>query len=784
MWFKISLIIIKYRALLLTITAALTIYFGYQGTKVQMTYDFIKVLPDSDSSMKFYQKFRQTFGEEESVLAIGVKGRQVFEVENFNAFIDLNNELKKITGVKGLVSIPTSYYLKKDTNFKKFDKEVIFQGKPKSQNELDSLLMVVKSWEYNQNIYNSKEQATIILLNLDNNILSSSDRKSLISQIEAPCNMYSEKTDIKVHYGGLPFIRTVMSEEVKGELNFFIFLSVAVTCLIMLLFFRSLYPVVFTFLVIAILIAFTLGSITLLGYKITLLTGILPALIIIISIPNCIYMYNKYHREIKAHGNKTKAVSRIISKIGFLTLMTNANTAVGFFVLMTTDINVIREFGIVAGIVSVVTFIITLIVIPTILYYLPHPKPKALSHLDLRYLKKLNQFMENMALKKKKTVFAATIILLAISFYGITKLESRVFITDDLPAKSRIKEDLAFFENNFSGVLPLEIVVEFDRPNALTSSANMKKLQQFEQVIAQEKNISDPLSILSLIKTGRQAFYDGNPEFYALPEQRELLFLKPYLANNETDGLAKSFVDSTNSKIRITSRMADIGTEKMAILINNLETKANEIFKGSAEVNVTGASYLFLKGNQFLVNDLSNSLVLAFILISLMLALIYFDPRIIIISLIPNIVPMIITAGIMGYFGIPLKPSTALIFSISFGISIDSTIHFISKFKQELKHHRGNIQWSVLQSLEDSGTSIIYTSLVLFGGFFIFCFSDFGGTIALGLLTSITLILALIANLLLLPALILQFYKNDGSKIHFRVFRKRKSKEKYLKKSA
>lgn len=786
MWFRISSIIIKNRALLLVATAIITLFFAYEGTKVQMTYDFIKVLPDSDSSIRFYQKFRKTFGEEESILAIGIKGDKVFELENFNQFIDLNNELLNTKGVKGAVSIPESYYLKKDRVNKKFDKAVIFEEKPQSQKELDSLLHVCENWEYNRFFYNSSDNATLMLVNLDNDILNSPQRKELIGQIETHCREYSDKTDIDVHYGGLPFIRTVMSEQVKGELNFFIILSVSVTCLIMLLFFRSLYPVLFTFLVIGILVALTLGSLTLLGYKITLLTGILPALIIIISIPNCIYMYNKYHREIKSHGNKTKAISRIISKIGFLTFMTNANTAVGFFVLMTTDINVIREFGIVAGIVSIATFIITLIVIPALLYYLPHPKPKALKHLDLRYLKKLTSFMENVALRRKPVVFVSTIALLMVAFYGITKLESRVYVTDDLPAKSRIKEDLAFFEKHFSGVLPLEIIVEFDRSNALTSQENLKKLQQFENVIAEEENISSPLSVVSLIKTCRQAFYDGNPDFYTLPDLREALFLKPYLKNNNTGGLVKSFVDSTNSKIRITSRMADIGTEKMASLLSNIETKADSIFKGSARVNITGASYLFLKGNEFLVNDLSESLILAFILISLMLALIYFDLRIIFISLIPNVVPMIVTAGIMGLAGIPLKPSTALIFSISFGISIDSTIHFISKFKQELKHSRGDVQWAVLKSLEDNGISIIYTSLVLFGGFFIFCFSDFGGTVALGLLTSITLIIAMVGNLILLPALILQFYKKTGTKAHTRygVFRKKKLREKFFKKVA
>ncbi|HWZ21983.1 MAG TPA: MMPL family transporter, partial [Cytophagaceae bacterium] len=527
-------------------------------------------------------------------------------------------------------------------------------------------------------------------------------------------------------------------------------------------------------------------TIVLLDYRITVLTGVLPALIIIISIPNCIYMYNKYHQEYKRHQNKIKAVSRIIEKIGFLTFMTNMNTAVGFFVLYFTNIVTIKQFGMVAGLLSVATFLITLIIIPTFLLFLPPPTAKQLKHLDLGFLRKVNQLLEMITLRHRPWIYTVTFFLLAISVYGIMKLKPVSYMVDDLPERSTIRTDLAFFEQHFNGVMPLEIVVNLGKKKALLRNyphskvSNLEKLEELERYLLDFNNISPPLSILNVVKGATQSFYGGDPEFYRLPTSNERTFILKYFGNNEQQNhLLRTFVDSTGQYVRFTCKVADLGTVKMNELIQeNIQKKADEIFKKSDgyDVKITGTTLLFLKGNKYLIDDLSESLVWSFLLISLMMAFIFTSPKMIIISMIPNVIPMIMTAGIMGLFHIPLKPSTALIFGISFGISIDSTIHFLSKYKQEIAFAKGNVLIAVTKSIQEAGVSMIYTSIVLFFGFIIFVFSSFGGTVALGMLTSLTLFFAMFTNLTILPALLLTFSKGDH-KEPLKVSGKKKKKD-------
>jgi len=759
---------------------------GYKAKELEMTYDFVKVVPENDPDNQYFKDFKKTFGEDGNILVVGMKDPSLFKLDKFKKFQTLTYELEKVEGVAEVVSLPTMQRLVKLDDPKKFVLDSVFKHIPASQKELDSLLDIAKNTRFYEGlIWNEKSNAVLIAVTIKKEFLNSSKRLDVVNKILSLSKDFSTQTHIDVHYAGLPYVRAIMMGQVQGELKLFLILAILVTSVILYFVFRSTFAVVFTFMVIAILVVWTLGTIVLLGYKVTLLTGILPALIIVISIPNCIYMYNKYHHEYRKHGNKLKGVQKIISKIGFLTFMTNANTAVGFICLYFTDITIIKEFGLVAGIISLATFFITLIIIPAMLLYLPEPNEKQLMHLDFKLLRKINLILEYIVLRHRAMIYGITIVLIGLSIYGITKIQAVSFMVDDLPESSNVKSDLSFFEKHFNGVMPLEIIVDFKKRQAITLPQNLKKLQEFDEFLRSVDQVSPPLSILNILKASKQAFYGGDPQFYSLPKQQELGFMQEYLKQGnkgESQHLLKSFVDSTG-KVRITAKVADVGTIKMNTLVEKINKRADEIFgpakatvtaqvdsvaakKKKIEVKTTGTTLLFLKGNQYLIDDLTMSLFWAFVLISLMMAMIFTNVKMILISLVPNIIPMVFTAGIMGLYGIPLKPSTALIFSISFGISIDSTIHYLAKFKQELQSLGGNALHAVVVSLEESGVSIIYTSIVLFCGFVIFAFSDFGGTIALGVLTSLTLFFAMFTNLLLLPALLITFSKGNKKNLY------------------
>jgi predicted RND superfamily exporter protein len=762
-WTLLSRLIIRYRLAFVIATVLITAFLGWNARKLEWSYEYTSIVPKDDPDMIFFNSFKKTYGEDGNIMVIGFEDEKLFKIKQFSQYQKLCEEISHIPGVNEVISLPTLKRLHKDTAQSKFVLQQVFTQEVQYQAELDSLLKVAWSVKfYDGLIFNPKTRATLIAVSLNKEYLNSIRRKELVSKVTELSNDFSTSNDMKVHFAGLPYVRYIMISAFKQEFNLLLGLSSLVTCIILFLFFRSFSSVLFTVLVIIVTVLWTGGIIVLLDYKINLLTGMLPALIVVISIPTCIYMFNKYHQELRKHGNKIKAVSRIIGNIGFVTFMTNANTAVGFFVLVFTDITVIREFGWVAGIMSLATFLISIIVIPALFLFLPDPSQKQMMHLDKKSLMYINDLIAKIVMKYRPAIYIVTAIFVVVSVYGVTKIRPIGYMVDDMPERSNIKSDLSWFESNFNGVMPLEILVDLGKKKAVYKIQNLKKLEEFESYLKQEEFTSPPISIINIIKSATQAFYNDDPGSYRIPDNSEKNFIVKYFGRQNSDmNIIRSFVDSNLQVVRFSLKVADLGTEKMDELLNGkLKAKIKEIFSDTDfKVTVTGTSLLFLKGNQFLIRDLTSSMFMAFALISLMMAFLFFDFKMILISVIPNIIPMIITAGVMGLFDIRMKISSAVIFSISFGITIDSTIHYLSKFKQEIATPGITVLEAVIKSLKEAGISMIYTSLVLICGFGIFIFSEFGSTIALGILTCLTLFFATLTNMILLPALLVTFVK-------------------------
>ena len=762
MWNIIATYILKFRLYFILAIGLVTAFFATKIPELQLSYGFASVVPSDDPEMIFLKDFKDRFGEDGNVLVIGMQDSSVYQAQNLRRYKYLSEELKRIKGVNGVLSLPLLQRTVNDQKNRKFVLEPIFDDIPDDQQVVDSLLQLA----FNQKIYSSQlvnpsNGATLMLLTIEPEILNSGKRSSMMDDILLAGQQFEENTGIQLHYAGLPFVRSVMTSKVQAELKMFLVLSVVVTALILLFFFRSFNAVIFPVIVIGVMIIWSLGSLVLLGYKITLLTGLIPPIIVVIGIPNCIYLLNKYHQEYARHGEQITALAHIIHRIGFVTLITNFTTAVGFLVLMFADIRILKEFGTVAGINILATFIVSIILIPAIFSYLKAPSSRHLRHLDSKPLEKVISGFDLVVHRHKYSVFAVTAVILLVSIVGMVRIRSNAFMVDDIPEDSQVKMDLAFFEQNFGGVMPLEIVVDTGRPRGVMNLQTLEKVEEFEAFLAEQEYITQPVSIVSFLKATRQGFYNGQPQFYELPGNRERAFILPYLKNSEgSEKLRKSFVDSTGQLMRISMKVADVGSIKMDSLISSvIEPKIEATFGAmeGVDVKVTGTTLLFIKGNRFLIRNLQTSLLIAFAVISIVMALLFRNIRMIIISVIPNLVPLCVTAGLMGYFGIPLKPSTALIFSIAFGISVDDSIHFLAKYRQELLHNKFFVAKAVSASLRETGASMIYTSIVLFCGFIIFAFSDFGGTVALGILTSTTLLFAMFTNLILLPSLLLAF---------------------------
>lgn len=764
MWYSLGQFILKYRLALLVMLAAVTSVMVYYAGKVELSYEFAKAIPADNIKYKEYLAFRQKFGDDGNTMVLGITSSNFFSKDVFNAVAALHNDLKKVNGVEDILSIPEAVTLVKDSA-EKLKSKKIFNYPFASQADLDSSKNVFENLPFYKGLlYNDSAHAYLLAMRLNKDSVNSIARTRLMNNILQQVQLFENKTKLQVHISGLPFIRTNIANRIAHEMNWFLAGSLILSAIVLLLFFRSVSATVMSLLVVGIGVVFSLATMVLFGYKITLLTALIPPLIVVIGIPNCIYFLNKYHSTYKETGDKQKALTTMVGRMGVVTLFCNIAAAIGFAVFALTQSALLKEFGEVAGINIMVLFIISLIFIPSVLSYLPAPKSRHVKYLDNKILEKILLRIEQWTFNHSKWVYAVTIVAVIISVTGMTKLKSEGFIVDDLPKNDKIYTDLKWFEENFDGIMPLEITVDAKKKNGLTKTlAPIEKIDEFSQYIAGRPETARPLSFVEGLKFAKQAYYDGDSVDYSTPTEFDMPFMGKYLKGDKNDsttktGLTKmlsSFIDSNKQVARISVNMKDIGSAKLPSLLKDFDSVAKQTFDtANYKITFTGTSVTFLEGTTFIINGLRDSILWAFLFIALCMLYLFRSARILLCSLIPNLIPLVITAGVMGWAGISLKPSTVLIFSVALGIAIDVTIRFLVNYKQELPNFNFQVKETLIQTIRHTGISIIYTSLVLIAGFIIFCFSDFGGTKALGWLTSLTLITGTLTNLILLPVLI------------------------------
>ena len=763
MWQFIVRLILRNRISILVIIGLLTIFMAYIGSGIKMSYEMARMLPKSDSINIEYEKFREEFGQDGSVIFVAIQDPELYSLSHYRDWYNLSNDVNNIYGVQEVVSTARIYNLVRNDDEKKFDFKPIVPNIPETQAQVDSIKGVIYGLPlYVGRLFNTETNVSLMMITLDKEVINSKKRVSLVKNIKQVIDVFGEKNNLDIKYSGLPYIRTVTSKKIENELLLFVLLSLLITSILLFVLFRSLRAVAFSMLIVGIAVIWVLGTIVLFGYKITILTGVLPPLLIVIGVENSIFLLNKYLSEYREHGNKVKALSRMISRIGNANLLTNATTAVGFAAFVITSNELLVEFGIIASINILVTYLLSLTLMPILFSFFPKPKTKHLKHLDKSIISKVIEVVTNIILTKRRVIYFVTIVLFIGGVIGITKLKTTGNIVDDISKKDKLYKDMIFLEQNFNGVMPLEITVDTKVKKGILRMSTIKKLEQLQDTLATYPEFSLPVSIVEVIKSAKQAFYRGKTEMYSLPNNQEKNFILSYVPNIESKekSILNSFVDEDLSKTRISIQMANIGTNDIERILADLNPKILSIFpKDKYDVQLTGTSVVFLKGTNYLVKNLFSSLLLAIVAITLLMAVIFSSFRMILISLVPNLIPQILTAGMMGYFDISIKPSTIIIFSIALGISVDNTIHFLSRYRLQLKHNNWQIKESVLAALKETGYSMIYSAIVLFFGFFIFTLSSFGGTEALGYLVSFTLFVALFSNLFVLPSLLLSLDK-------------------------
>ncbi|MFY0712406.1 MMPL family transporter [Seonamhaeicola sp. NFXS20] len=768
-WGVTARLILRNKIIILVGIIITTYFFSLQWDNMRFTYTEANLLPDDHEVNITYNNFLETFGEEGNLIVLGVKDSSLFTVKKLNAWNKLSETFKNYDEVETVVSIKDLQKLVKDTKNEKFNLEPFIKDSISSITQIEKLQeeLFHKYPFYDNFLFNKETKTVRTAIYLKKDIVNTSARKDFVIDILSnKIKTFEEANNLDVRVSGMPYIRTLNSQNIIDEINLFVIAALLVTSIIFFFFFRSFRATFISLIVVCIGVMWTLGIIGLLNYEITVLTALIPPLIIVIGIPNCIFLINKYQHEVKLHGNKVKSLQRVITKIGNATLMTNVTTASGFATFILTESKLLKEFGVVASLSILAIFILCLLIIPIIYTFLPHPKDRHLEHLNKRWIGGFVNWMEWMVKHKRIAIYTTAVSLLIVSIIGIYQIKISGSLVEDMPKETEFFKDIRFFEEEFNGIMPLEFMIDTKRKKGVMKLSTLKRMNELEDLIIETPELSKPISVVSLVKYSKQAYYNGNPKYYQLPTSQENSFILSYAKNSSSNvDLLNNFVDSTGQYARITTFMKDIGTDKMERIEENIQNKINKVFpKERYNVTMTGKALVFQKGTKYLVKNLAISLSLAIFLISIFMAYMFRSGRMIVVSLIPNLLPLLVTAGLMGYLGVPIKPSTILVFSIAFGISVDDTIHFLAKYRQELQANNWKIKTSVYGALRETGVSMFYTSIVLFFGFSVFTISSFGGTVALGALVSATLLFAMLSNLLLLPSLLLSLERSIANK--------------------
>lgn len=766
-WNFIASRILRNRIVIILILIGITVFLSMQWQHMQFSYSEANMLPDDAPINQQYADFEEKFGSDGNVIMLATDDEDLFTLEKFKAWKTLSDTLATFPEIKSVIGIHNLQELIKLENPKRFEMQQILSKSTdisKQQLEAYSKSLFTDYPFYDGLIFNSENKTVQTVAYMQDSIVNAEGRKVFIMEKFVPLiESFKKNHNIELHVSGMPYIRTLNSQNIVDEIQWFVLAALLVTSFIFFFFFRSFRATLISMLTVIIGVMWAFGFMGLLGFEITVLTAVIPPLIIIIGIPNCIFLINKYQHEIKKHGNQAKSLQRVITKIGNATLMTNVTTASGFATFIFTQSELLKEFGILASINIIAIFILSLLIIPIIYSYMPLPNDKHLRHLGKQWIESFVEWIVKMVRDKRIAIYFTSVAVLGISIIGIFNIKISGSLLEDMPQNAEFFKDIKFFEDKFDGVLPLEIMIDTKRPNSVIKLSTLKKMDQLASEIVDIKELSAPLSVVNLAKYSKQAFYNNNPKYYQLPTSQEQTFMSPYLKSMENMKGAgiSSYVDSTGQYARMTMFMKDVTTEEIKRIEERLLPEIQKIFpEDRYEVTMTGKALVYQKGTHYLVDNLVLSLSLAILLIALFMAWIFRSFRMILISLIPNLLPLLMTAGMMGFLGVPIKPSTILVFSIAFGISVDDTIHFLAKYRQELKANHWKIKRSVYLSLRETTVSMFYTSIVLFFGFSVFMISSFGGTVALGGLVSATLLFAMLANLLLLPSLLLSLERS------------------------
>ncbi|RFC53390.1 efflux RND transporter permease subunit [Brumimicrobium aurantiacum] len=748
---KISYLVIS--AILL-----ITVFFALQIPRTTLNYNFEEFFPSDDEETSFFFNHRALFESDNDFMLIAVEredgifdktflnkvnayAKDLSELDHVQFTRDITNEKERFIYPGGMSG--ERPYIHLDSTHFKTDSANIFENK-----ELINTLV------------NEKADAVAIFLR-HYDFLSKKKGEQLVKEVKTLTESYDFEN---VRMAGRTVGQLFYVDTMITEMSTYIGISILLVIIFLILSFRSVWGLLVPQIVIVGSMIWIVGYMALIGKPINILLIVLPAIMFVVAMSDVIHLISKYLELLRVGYNKKDAIITSYKEIGMATFLTSITTAIGFFSLLFVNVIPIQDFGIYTGIGVLMAFILTYASLPFLFYVTK--KPKVAKKNSASFWKPILSKVFLFTIKRRKIIPWVGLGVVVIFGFGAKLIVVNNFIMDDVSPESEVKQDFDYFDNKFGGVRPFELSIRLkDTSQSIWNADRLKELEQIESYLINDYGVKVNTSLARYLSVLHRASHAGNTDFFEVPQKkRDINQYKRMLKIADEGKLIRNVLDSTGITTRINGGVPDWGnivaTQKNKefstfIQQNNLEEYL--------DINVTGTAHLLDKNMSYMSSSLVEGLSFAIIIVSVLMTILFRSGRMLIISMIPNIIPLVVIAGVMGFFGINLKITTAIVFTISFGIAIDDTIHFLSNFKLELEKGKSKI-YAIKSTFLGTGKAIVLTSLILIGGFSMLLMSSFMGTYYMGLMICITLIVAVLSDLFILPLLLIYFYPDPKEK--------------------
>lgn len=739
---------LKNRKIVLIGFALLTIISLVGLPRLNFIFDFERFFPKGDPDLDFFYEFKKEFEDDDNFLLVAfTDSASIFNEVLLNRVNEFTNEANRLEYTENAQSI---------TNFKYFIKmplggfsppyPAIHLNEPERFEE-DSI-KVMQDERLVGNLISEDAKATVVVIKTKNG-LNQKEADVLMKSVD---ELLFHLDEDSYHILGRANFQSVLVHQQIFEFVFSTLVSATLVTLVFFLIFRRFIGVVIALVSMLLCLLLFMGAISWLKIELDALSTLFPIIMIIVGVSDLVHLTSKYIDEFEKTNSKSKAIQSTFKEIGMATFLTSFTTAIGFATLMTSRIPPVKTFGMTAALGVMIAYVTTILFTTALLSFFPANKVSVVNQQRRTWKAGLKAFYI-WGKNSPKTISVGLVLFIIFSAFGISKITTDVKIYETLPKGIKVTEDFRFFEQTFAGFRPYEIAVTAKNGKTFSDYDILFEVNKVEEFVKSFDDVNGIASITAIHKTLNRASNGDRAAFYKFPNtESEFNRMKPFIERIPSSQI-NVLVNSNNTKARISGKVKDIGSERIDSISTAIETFiATEINNEIVDFKITGTGVIFDKNNEYLRESLIYGLSIAFLIISVIMSLLFRDIRMVIISLIPNVFPLIFGGALMGYLGIALDAPTAIIFAISFGIAVDDSIHFLSKMKIELDKGM-DLESALETTFVETGKAIIITSIILFFGFLILLFSKTPGIQSVGLLVSGTLFTAVIADLTLIPLL-------------------------------